>query len=299
MQVKAFGNQWGRWSLWSASALGISLQNFVRWLLCSNNTDSHINEVLSESSSLDFKGGIVGGYHYKDFSPTLPPPTIAKTPSPSFLVYFGLNEVYTHEHPISVAVFSALRFWLWCALLFPGVTHMPSLKPQASSKNCHGIIVPTLSCWWQWNHVVPEMPPWVNATKLWLLVLFRTRGITKFQVGQKAFLSSANSDQLLLRILRLYKDWWKCYDTCYRYKKGKWWSAKDLPASPNCLFWQFVLFYRGEHWSPEKDLPKFYKCGRDTNSPRQDWLEAADQCVEPEACGILPCVCVSPSEPGP
>lgn len=209
MQVKAFGNQWVRW-LWSASALGIFLQNFVHWFLCSNNTDSHINETLSESSSLNFKGDVVGGYYYKDLSLTHPPPTIAKTP-PSFLVYFGLTEAYTHEHTISAAAFSAFRFWLWRALLFPGVTHMSSLKPQASSKHCYGIIAPTLSCWWQWTHVVPEMPPWVNATKLWLLALFRTRGITKYQVGQMAFLSSANSDQLLWRILRLYKDRWKCW----------------------------------------------------------------------------------------
>lgn len=255
MQVKAFGNQWVRW-LWSASALGIFLQNFVHWFLRSNNTDSHINETLSESSSLDFKGDVVGGYYYKDLSLTRPPPTIAKTP-PSFLVYFGLTEAYTREHTISAAAFSAFRFWLWRALLFPGVTHMPSLKPQASSKHCHGIFVPTLSCWWQWTRVVAEMPPWVNATKLWLLALFRTRGITKYQVGQVAFLSSANSDQLLWRVLRLYKDRWKCPDTCYRHKKGKRWSAKGLPTSPNCLFWQFVLFYRWEQWSPEKDLPKF------------------------------------------
>ena len=140
-------------------------------------------------------------------------------------------------------------------------------------QNYHGIILPTMSCWWQWNHVVPEMPPWVNATKLWLLVLFRTRGITKFQVGQMAFLSSANSDQLLLRILRLYVEgllempwpmlWVQEGEmmVCQGFT-----NQSKSPLLMICLF----CFTDKNTGGQRKICPNFYKCGRDSNSSRQN-----------------------------
>ena len=44
------------------------------------------------------------------------------------------------------------------------------------------------------------------------MLLKRTRDITKFQVGQMAFLSSANSARLRLIIVRLHQSWGKCHD---------------------------------------------------------------------------------------
>lgn len=116
-----------------------------------------------------------------------------------------------------------------------------------------------------------------------------------------AFLSSANSDRLLLMILRLHQSWGKCHDQSMMSVMGTRRKTDGLPwiyhpvQIPSFNFDCWFCFTDENPEAQRKTYPNFYKYSRDSDSPRQNfgWRQLASVQNLRFVVSFCVCVCVS------